>query len=54
MAAAAKGHDMIGTRTIFNCRGGCLEVDANNEQWIPEEYKALLVDELPDEFKEAE
>jgi len=49
-AAQRKGHDMATTKTIFNCLGGCLEVDEANEEWLTQEQRDMLVDELPPEY----
>lgn len=51
-AAQRKKHDMSTTKTLFECLGGCLVVDEANEKWLTEEQRAMLVDELPEEYQE--
>ena len=48
-AADKAGYDMVTTKTVFQCLGGCLVVP-DHQAHLVEGYK--LVDELPEQFKE--
>ena len=45
-AAERKGHDMVNTKTLFECLGGVLVITPENEQYLTEEQRSQLVEEL--------